>query len=122
MHRNLKFLHMTNFSPHMSYVIYVTNMRYEKTSILHGPNSTTCILVVAPIDQQSVYISIIPIDGCDCTIVGSFVAKVMVYYARVDAQGGNIWQQFLFCSIFSTSFQIDLFIYFLSLSVAHMGT
>ena len=28
-HRNLKFLHMTYFSPHISYVIYVTNMRYD---------------------------------------------------------------------------------------------
>ena len=28
MHKNLKFLHMTIFSPHISYVIYVTNMRF----------------------------------------------------------------------------------------------
>ena len=34
---------------------------------------------VTPKDQESLYISIIPIDGCDGTIAGSFVAKVMVY-------------------------------------------
>ena len=28
MHQNLKFLHMTNFSPHVSFVNFVTNMRY----------------------------------------------------------------------------------------------
>ena len=28
MYRNLKFLHMTDFSPHVSHVNYVTNMRY----------------------------------------------------------------------------------------------
>ena len=29
MHINLKFLHMTNFSPHISFVIFATNMRYD---------------------------------------------------------------------------------------------
>ena len=28
MNINLKFLHMTNFSPHISFVIFATNMRY----------------------------------------------------------------------------------------------
>ena len=28
MHINLKFLQMTNFSPHISFVIFATNMRY----------------------------------------------------------------------------------------------
>ena len=31
MYRNLKFLHMTDFSPRVSHVNYVTNMRYAKT-------------------------------------------------------------------------------------------
>ena len=28
MYRNLKFLHMENFSPHVSHLNYVTNIRY----------------------------------------------------------------------------------------------
>ena len=34
MHRNLKFLHMTNFSPHISLVILATNIRYGRNSFL----------------------------------------------------------------------------------------
>ena len=30
MYRNLEFLHMTDFSPHVSFVNYVTNMRYDR--------------------------------------------------------------------------------------------
>ena len=32
--RNVEFLHMTNFSPHISYVIYVTNMSHDRWRIL----------------------------------------------------------------------------------------
>ena len=28
-HRNIRFLHMTNFSPHISLLILVTNIRYD---------------------------------------------------------------------------------------------
>jgi len=33
MYRNLKFLHMTDFSPHVSHVNYVTNMRYAEDGL-----------------------------------------------------------------------------------------
>ena len=42
MYRNLKYLHMTDFSPHVSHVNFVTNMRYEinieNTFVKYFPN------------------------------------------------------------------------------------
>ena len=36
MHINLKFLHITNFSPHISFVIFVTNIRYAGAHLEHA--------------------------------------------------------------------------------------
>ena len=58
------------------------------------------------------YISIIPIDGCDCTIVRSFVAKVMVYYARVEARIGGIFgNNFFLLNLFFHNFFSNIFIH-----------
>ena len=51
MYRNLKFLHMADFSPHVSHVKFVTNMRYGQVLIRsrplfekHGWGKGNCLL------------------------------------------------------------------------------
>ena len=78
MYRNLKCLHMTYFSPHISYVIYVTNIRYG--SLVKYVNNQIVDMYKIHVPDKQIHINKLPM--CHMPSVESFKSTQLTRVER----------------------------------------